>query len=287
MNVPPRAMPWTLLRRWTAGTFLGLLLLGSGADWPVLRGSMSATRLVERVPFVDPLAATETVLASGSLTGDVLVGAGILLALTLVLGPVFCGWVCPLGLLFDLSQTVRRRWIRWNATEDADADSGPGRSPVSLGVGVFTFLLAFAFVARFPLFQILSPINLVVQAMVFHLLGGLGVVGLLLLIDLRWPRAWCRLLCPVGRLYFLVGSRALFRVRIVRNAENGLFCRRCTLQCPMQIRVMEDYVCRGRSAVGDPQCIRCGACTESCPGRVLRLGFRDPGSKPPPTPITR
>jgi len=159
------------------------------------------------------------------------------------------------------------------------ANASSRRQWLSAGIGLLAFLLAFALVARIPLFQILSPINLMVQALIFRLLGGLMVVGVLVAIDLRWPRVWCRIACPVGKLYFAVGRIAPLRVRIRPEPDGKRFCQQCTLQCPMQIRIMEDYACHGRMAVTDPQCIRCGACLEGCPGGVLRLEFRNHRSR--------
>jgi ferredoxin-type protein NapH len=234
---------------------------------------MSATRLLGVVPLVDPLAAMESVLASRSVTLDVVVGASILLVTALLLGPVFCGWVCPLGFLFDLNQVVRRRLFHRAPQPPVLAHSALRKRDAASGIGVLAFFGSFALVARIPLFQILSPINLVVQALVFQLLGGLVLIGLLLLVDSRWPRAWCRFACPLGKLYFTVERKALLRVAIDHGSDEKVFCQQCSIHCPMQIRVMEDYVCRGRAAVTDPQCIRCGACVEACPGGVLRLGL--------------
>ena len=50
----------------------------------------------------DPLSAIGVTLAAGTLPGA-LVWALVLIALTLVFGRVFCGWICPLGTLQQLS----------------------------------------------------------------------------------------------------------------------------------------------------------------------------------------
>ena len=34
---------------------------------------------------------------------------GVLVGAAVVLGPVFCGWICPLGLILDLNDAARRR----------------------------------------------------------------------------------------------------------------------------------------------------------------------------------
>ena len=42
----------------------------------------------------------------------------------------------------------------------------------------------------------------------------------------------------------------------------------------MGIRVTEDYIVAGKSAIDHPDCTRCGACVDACPSGVLRLGVR-------------
>ncbi|MFZ5786737.1 MAG: 4Fe-4S binding protein, partial [Acidobacteriota bacterium] len=73
----------------------------------------------------DPLSAVGVTLAEGTLPGA-LIWALALIALTLVFGRVFCGWICPLGTLQQLSSWLlsprsRReslkvnRWRSWYA----------------------------------------------------------------------------------------------------------------------------------------------------------------------------
>ena len=59
----------------------------------------------------DPLSATAVVLASGTLPGA-LIWALVLIALTLVFGRVFCGWICPVGTLHHAASWLTRRLRR-------------------------------------------------------------------------------------------------------------------------------------------------------------------------------
>ena len=43
----------------------------------------------------------------------------------------------------------------------------------------------------------------------------------------------------------------------------------------MGIDVVGDFTLAGKSSVDDPDCTRCGACTEVCPAHTLALRFRD------------
>ncbi|GEM_PF-636952 len=165
---PRRFHRWKWLRRSTAVLFLVLLVLGARDDFHWFRGSTTGTRLFEVIPLSDPLAALEITLSSRTLHWTMLTGAAILVGACLLLGPVFCGWVCPLGLLLDVNDGIRRRLRRLFAPRKAGkkAERGP-RVPRATRYGILGLVLGFSLVAGVPAFQIISPINLVSWSAVF------------------------------------------------------------------------------------------------------------------------
>lgn len=58
------------------------------------------------LPLADPLAVVQVAAATLSGTTAMVVGAGLVLLLALLLGPVFCSWICPFGLLSELAHQV-------------------------------------------------------------------------------------------------------------------------------------------------------------------------------------
>jgi len=58
--------------------------------------------------FVYPM---PVALKSGYITSDLLLGAGIALLLALVLGTVFCSWVCHFGVLSEWVHALSRRLL--------------------------------------------------------------------------------------------------------------------------------------------------------------------------------
>ena len=287
MSRPVRRFhPWTWARRTTALGFLALLFLGRYDFFPWFKGSTSATRAFGWIPFSDPLAALEVTLATRQMLPSVWIGAALLLSLTLVLGPVFCGWICPLGLVLDLGQSLRRR-VRGRFSKKLPHRPERGLPRGSKYV-VLASLVGFAIVARTPVFQIVSPINILARALVFSVDVALFAVLALLFIEVFAPRLWCRSLCPLGALYGLVGRKSLLRIRVDPARAGQIRCQRCDAACPLGIRVMEDYPLAGKSSIDHPDCTRCGSCTEVCPNGVLRLGFRDlpePEFAPQPCPM--
>lgn len=261
-----RFLSWAFARRLTALAFVGVLVLGSFTWFPWFKGAPSAGTWFGTVPLVDPLAALESTLAGRSIQTTVWIGAGLLVATALLLGPIFCGWICPLGLLLDLNQWVRRRAL-------GRAARPAFRLPRELRYGVLGLLVGVALVARIPLFQTLSPINIVGWSLIFGLAPASLVVLGIAAVEWLAPRLWCRSLCPTGALYSILGRFAPLRIRIHPD-ESRRPCFQCSTACPMAIRVVEDHTLAGKRAVDDPDCTRCGDCIDICPKSTLKLGFK-------------
>ncbi|KAA3615204.1 MAG: 4Fe-4S binding protein [Planctomycetota bacterium] len=267
-----RIRGWALARRFTALAFLALLVLGAQPENSWLHGSLTATRFLDSLRFADPLATLEVILASGHFYPSLLLSAALLLVIYALLGRAFCGWICPLGLLTDLADSVRT-FLRRNLSR-LGLRTPEFSTPTAWKYWLLAFFLALSFVSALPTFQILSPINWLAWALIF---GG-GVEWILLaaivVVEFFSRRMWCRSLCPLGAFYSLVGRLAPWRVWIHPEKAGLVPCRKCTRGCPMGIAVMEDYSMAGKSSVSDSECTRCGACIDACPRGVLRLGFR-------------
>jgi len=287
------------------------MVLGAREGFRWFRGSTTSTTVAGAIPFADPLAALEVALASEAWHGTLMLGAAAVAGLTLLLGPVFCGWLCPLGLLLDLNQAIGERISRLLSRGGIRRrDQGPlkasrnrrskrgRRFPPDLRFLLLGGFLGFAWLGGLPLFQLVSPINLVAWSAAFFSSptmnaegsilgktfmvtrslaaagGGMFLVFLaVLILEHAFPRAWCRTLCPAGALYSLLGRWAPWRVRIRQPSECGAGCGRCTVRCPMGIEVTHDFVAAGKAAVDHPDCTRCGACLDECPKDLLQLRF--------------
>ena len=261
---------WTWSHRLTAAVFFTILVLGQNEWFPWLKGSPTAARWFQAVSFIDPLAALEVVLASRSLPLAIIPATCLTLLAAALLGRVFCGWLCPLGLITELNGAAAVRLRRWLLYV-------PIRLPVihvprQTKYWLLALFLGLSLVSGVPVFTALSPINLTVLGALSVPVAGLAIVGAILVFEQFSPRAFCRSLCPLGALYSLVGRFGLLRVSIRSEAEPTQ-CHQCTRQCPMGIRVMQDHVLAGHATVTDPECTRCGVCTDACASRVLRLGL--------------
>ncbi len=293
-----RLRVWTWARRLTALLFLALLVCGTREWFVWFRGSTTATTLFDVVPFADPLAAIEIMAATRAVEWTLIIGAGALLLFGLVMGPVFCGWFCPLGLMLDLNGECRSglfgRLFRQDRKRKANAFRPTTR------IAILGFVLAFSLAAALPLFQLISPINLVAWCLLFFpdttladpgfwdrcaaaagsavSAGGYLLLALAVIVAVEYalPRIWCRALCPLGALYGLVGRRGLFRVRLDAEKLDHEPCGQCTASCPMGIDVLAEFAAKKRRSIVHQGCTRCGACVDVCPREVYHLGFSNP-----------
>jgi len=265
-SLTARIASWTWAHRVTAIVFLAVLVLGRQAWFPYLKGSLTATRLFALVPFVDPLSGLEVMLASGKMTTTLLIGMSAATLIAVLLGRVFCGWLCPLGLVLDLNdhvrQTLRRRWPRLFPKLEI---------PKLCKYYLLGFCLILSTLCAVPVFTTISPINLTALAVIQGMRGFLVIAGVLIVLEFIFRRGFCRSLCPLGAFYSLLGRFAFLKIRIRRTGACRQPCRQCTLDCPMGIRIFEDHVSVGKRAVADPECTRCGACADTCPNGLLRL----------------
>ncbi len=265
-----RRIPWwTWAHRVTATAFLFLLAEGGQRAFSWFEGSAIATRFAGWLRFVDPLAALESGMAQGDLNRTMLTGAALLVLAAALLGPIFCGWLCPLGLVLELNGVLRR--VFWGrAAWHWRTASRAGDSRLT----TLAFFLAFSALAHVPVFTTFSPIQMVVAAVSVGSGAALVALGLLALVEWFFPRLWCRRLCPLGGLYSLLGRLARLRIRIDPERAGRSPCRQCTTHCPMGIPVMEDHVLKKGAGIADPVCTRCGTCLDVCRNDVLSCGLR-------------
>lgn len=192
---------------------------------------------------------------------------GLLLAL--LFGPVFCGWVCPLGSLQEWFSGLGRKLFkrrRYNHFIPAQIDK-PLRY---LRYGVLAWVLYMTAVTGKLIFAEYDPYFAMFNFWTGEVaLAGLVVLGLTLFAGLFIERPWCKYACPYGAFLGLSNLVRLFKLRRVERT-----CKldgACNNACPMNIPVSELEVIR------DHQCISCLECTSeaSCPAAAtveLSLG---------------
>ncbi|MDR2934389.1 MAG: 4Fe-4S binding protein, partial [Candidatus Adiutrix sp.] len=193
-----------LFRGWAQALSLALFL------WLLWRGAASPFGLEGLVPLfqrLDPLAAAVTVLA-GRAGLAVLWPALLLLGLTLFVGRLFCGWLCPLGATLDAASGLMNRC--------AGRRPRPAAPPLRLSQAKYLLLavLLAAALAGVNLAHWAAPLPLVTRfyGLLLHplaLLGGHEALNLgrPVLDSLDWPALSYLAVAPrrFASMYFLAG----------------------------------------------------------------------------------
>lgn len=89
--------------------------------------------------------------------------------------------------------------------------------------------------------------------------------GIALAAALRDNRAFCKYLCPI--VGFLKPAASISLTRIGPKNDRCTRCRKCEINCPMDIEVMR-YVQEGKKVLST-ECVLCLTCTSVCPEEVL------------------
>jgi MauM/NapG family ferredoxin protein len=274
----------------------------------VLLFATGLTPLADLFFRLDPLAAAGTMLAGRAWIPRLALSL-VTVGLTILLGRVWCGWLCPLGTLLDWTRfpSARRQEIRlssrWKAAKYLlllsiltlallgnlsllilDPIAIVTRSMTTAVLPALNHAVTAIERALYPIGflrpaidsierGLRGPVLPVVQPLfAMSVLTGLLFVGILAL-NLVRHRFWCRTLCPLGALLGWTSKIALLRP-FVGPACNR--CGRCEGICPMGAI---DTTCGYQIAPGE--CIVCLDCLAACPEssaaphRVHRsIGFR-------------
>lgn len=236
------------------------------------------------VSMTDPLGAAESILGRKHIAKVLLISLIIPVALTIFFGRVFCSWICPVGFLLEMTDTLRTL-LKFLEVPTKNIKFPPLTKYVLLGVGlVMTFILSV------PVLSYIYPpaiMNREIHELVFGIFdraeegryglwfGGLTwmsfFIGAIILFELLVSRRWwCRYVCPGGALYSLLGAARPIRVKLVE--QKCTRCADCIVACPMGLNPMNN-------AMG-MECDNCGLCISSCHDDALTYGIRRTPSIP-------
>lgn len=249
-----------------------------GGPWSMEIAGLSMT---------DPMAAAESVAASKSAARVLLISLIVPLLVTIILGRVFCSWVCPMNLFLEMADKFRGV-LSFLELKPRDVAFSRKIKYTLLGTG-----LALAALLSLPVLGYIYPpamINRELHELVFGMFdhaeagvlglwaGGLTWMSLLLVgvalfevsVSRRW---WCRYVCPGGALYSLLGYWR--RVRVKLNLNKCTKCEDCIPACPQGLDPMNDSI--------GIECDNCGRCISYCDDKALDYVVRIKPEKQPPS----
>lgn len=172
----------------------------------------------------------------------------------------FCGWICPVGFASHLVQWLGTR-LRMLRVIPAWLAAMLGSCKYVL-LGFFLYVILWSMDLADITAFLQAPYNLAADAKMLQFFLApstltLVILAGLVIISLVVANFWCRFLCPYGAL---LGLLALISpLRIKRDVDTCISCRRCDRHCPSGI------VVSGKEVVHSPECIGCLVCVAVCP----------------------
>ena len=195
---------------------------------------------------------------------DTLLPAGLViiiaaLAVSLLFKRGFCGWICPLGTLWEAFALAGRKVMGKNIRIPRWLDLA-GRAFRYL----LTALIVFALLVMVPVAEAvdfrslpymwvadIKTISMMIEPTYLLVILFAGLLSLL------FGPVWCRYLCPVGGIYSAVGE--LSPCKVVRIDEACIHCGRCDTICHAFVAV------ESSRSVNDTECDGCMDCVRVCP----------------------
>jgi polyferredoxin len=182
----------------------------------------------------------------------------IVFALALLMGPVFCGWVCPFGSFQEWigKLGVRIFGKRFNNLIPYKAD----RYLRFLRYGILAWVVYVTARTGLLMFANLDPYYALFNFWTVEVtLTSLVALGVIIVVSFIIERPFCKYVCPYGAVLGVFNLVRIFKIK--RNPETCIDCKACDRSCPMNIRVSTG------TNILHHQCITCMKCTseQSCP----------------------
>jgi polyferredoxin len=179
-----------------------------------------------------------------------IVFTSLFLVLGLIYGKLFCGKICPFGMIQDLVFKI----------------PFPKKIKTFKGDKILRYLKYVLLI--YPLISLLFTQNseeLMNRSSEDFSVGKIIILGSCVLFSILLFRPICKYLCPLGALFSIFNMIAPYKYR-VRQSE-CIQCNKCAKVCKMNIE--QPY-----KMPNHPECIRCGKCKKICPTNVIYTGFK-------------
>lgn len=193
----------------------------------------------------------------------------LLCASVILLGRVFCGWLCAFGAVNDWVYRISI-WIQKKTGKKLPA-LPEAWIPVLQKIKylVLVFVLVVCFFGKGEYISKNSPWTVFSFVTVgnFRIAGyGIAVFLLMLLVVgmIFQERFFCQFFCPMGAVFSLLPE---FTFTALRRREKDCIpnCQACRKQCPVHIKL-------GENSLQSGECIRCGRCMITCPKGNISFG---------------
>jgi polyferredoxin len=178
---------------------------------------------------------------------------GSFFVISLIFARLWCGRICPLGIIQDLLFKI----------------------PIPLKIRTFRADKYLRFLKYINLIEALAAVALFIGVSEVLIKAAKGVesvtptIGactlvLSIVLAVILHRPWCKYFCIPGALQSLGGKISFYKYKA--STERCIQCKKCVKVCKMDIEPYKVH--------NSLECIRCGKCKKVCPKGVFLTGFK-------------
>ena len=256
---------YLILRRFTQISVLALYIMANVWGINILTGNLSSSLLLDTIPLSDPYAVLQMFAAGAVISADLIIGAVIItLFYMMFAGRAFCSWICPVNMITDLSNYIRRK---------AGFNQIQKRQPATRNMRYYVIAISFiiSFALGITAFEFISPISMVHRGLIFGLGFGWAAMLVIFLFDLFvLKNGWCGHICPLGGFYSLLARFSI--IKVSHDSYKCTECMECKEVCPEnQVLFM---VGKKSIQVLSGECTNCARCIEVCNDDALNFSIR-------------
>jgi len=144
-----------------------------------------------------------------------------IIALSVIFGAIWCGWICALGAL----QEFLFQNNRWKLLQSKKAQK------ILFYIQSFAFavLVIWIILMQRPVLCVYDPFISIFKIQIFNIIGYI-TVPLLLISSLFVYRPFCRMICPIGWLLYVIKFLPFTAVLKITTCTD---CRKCIPHCKL------------------------------------------------------
>ncbi|ONI40441.1 hypothetical protein AN639_04600 [Candidatus Epulonipiscium fishelsonii] len=182
-----------------------------------------------------------------------IIGMIVCIISMIMLGRLWCGYVCPFGFFQDIVTIIRQKL---NITQVAIPQQAKPFITIFKWFTVF-YILFYDFCKVCPIQYFTVPITgYTIKTSDTSYFWAVVLLVFIVISD----RAFCRV-CPLGALMGM--ANRISGSRLKKKGSACTHCRACIEVCPMDIQ--EIYEDRENEDITHPECLYCMKCIEVCP----------------------
>lgn len=176
-----------------------------------------------------------------------------LLPTTLLVGVLFCGWICPLGTLQDWAYKLGRKL-------KLPLFRMPYKVQRYLQLSRYILYFLLTLGVTFTVLQGTKNLSALMKGKEIAL-ASLIVLIIFVLVGIFFNRPFCNYICTGGARRGLWSVIRIIGIR--RDTSRCINCKLCSKSCPMNIDVANTDFVR------HPNCIGCMSCLSACPRKCI------------------